>query len=52
MRLLTGLNMEKENYLGTIKSQIVGVQYCDDEAKGGEKSFSSVSRITITIKMP
>jgi hypothetical protein len=29
----------KEKHLGTIKSQIVGIQYCDDEAKSGEKIF-------------
>jgi hypothetical protein len=31
--------MKKEKYLGSIKSQIVGIQYCDDQAKGGEKIF-------------
>jgi hypothetical protein len=31
--------MSKERYLGTIKSQIVGIQYYDDGVKGGEKIF-------------
>jgi hypothetical protein len=31
--------MKKEKHLGTIKSQIVGIQYYDDEVKGGEKIF-------------
>jgi hypothetical protein len=31
--------MKKENLLGTIKSQIVGIQYYDDGVKGGEKIF-------------
>jgi hypothetical protein len=31
--------MEKEKHLGNIKTQIVGIQYYDDEAKGCEKIF-------------
>jgi hypothetical protein len=31
--------MTKEKHLGTIKSQIVGIQYYDDQVKGGEKIF-------------
>jgi hypothetical protein len=31
--------MQKEKYLGSIESQIVGIQYYDDEVKSGEKIF-------------